>query len=69
MSYSIPLLPLPEPDTFNKIKKDDSVWKTYVDQARKFDQTMVEEWNKFLDVILVFVSTSLLWFIRMNDVL
>jgi Family of unknown function (DUF6535) len=62
---SIPLLPIssrPASHTSvpeNKIEKDDIVWKEYVDAARGFDQTMVEEWNKFLDVILVFVSVSL----------
>ena len=69
MPSSMPLLPLSNPDTsvpdntFGKIEKDDAVWKQYVDTARDFDKKMVEEWNKFLDVILVFVSISLLWLI------
>ena len=50
-------------NSFNKIEKDDNIWKDYVDAARKYDERMVDEWNKFLDVILVFVSASLLWFI------
>lgn len=65
MAASIPLLPTSNFDTsapdntFHMIKKD-AVWKKYVDAARIFDEKMVEEWNRFLDVILVFVSTSLL---------
>ena len=65
----IPLLPISNSDTydpddaFDKIEKDDAIWKQYVKAARDFDAMMVKDWNDFLDVILVFVSTSLLWFI------
>jgi hypothetical protein len=75
-SSSTPLLPISRPDTsfpdnakFDNIEEDDPVWKQYVDAARVFDTNMIDEWNKFLDVILVFVSASLLWFILKNDVL
>ena len=70
MPSSITLLPISSrsdtffpANTFDKIKIDDPVWTQYVDAARDFDPKMVEEWNRFLDVILVFVSVSLLWFI------
>jgi hypothetical protein len=70
MPSSITLLPISlrsdaffPANTFDKIEIDDLVWKQYVDAARDFDPKMVEEWNRFLDVILVFVSVSLLWFI------
>ena len=70
VSSSITLLPIlrsdkffPD-DTFDKIEEDDPIWKDYVVAAQDYDKKMIEEWNKFLDVILVFVSASLLaWFI------
>ena len=37
-------------------EKDDPVWKEYVDKANAFDERMVDEWNKTVDVLLVFVS-------------
>jgi hypothetical protein len=68
-SSSTLLLPISRSDTlvaaneFNKVEDDDDVWKKYEKAARDLDKTMVDEWNKFLDVILVFVSASLVWFI------
>jgi hypothetical protein len=53
----------------DKVEQNDPVWKEYVDEARIFDTRMVDEWNKFLDVTLVFVSAPyrVLW--HNNDVL
>jgi hypothetical protein len=68
-SFSTPLLPISRSDTlvpaneFKKVEEDDIVWKQYEDAARVSDKTKIDEWNKFLDVILVFVSASLLCFI------
>ena len=42
------------------IKEDDPIWKEYVEAATASDTRMVENWNKILDVILVFVSAHVL---------
>jgi hypothetical protein len=68
-SSSTPLLPVSMFGSFSeesvpgKLDEDDPVWKEYVDTARDFDNKMIDEWNKLLDVTLVFVSTSyyVLW--------
>ena len=39
-----------------QIEKDDPLWKTYIDETNLFDKGMIDEWNKIIDVILVFVS-------------
>ena len=44
----------------DKVEKNDSVWKDYVDKAADFDVRMVDEWNKTVDVLLVFVGCFLL---------
>jgi hypothetical protein len=68
-ALSTPLLPISRSDAtfsdiaFPQIEEDDPVWKQYEDTARAFDTRMIDEWNKCLDVNLVFVSASLLWFI------
>lgn len=40
----------------DQIEKDDPLWKTYIDETNLFDKDMIDEWNKIIDVILVFVS-------------
>jgi hypothetical protein len=65
-SSSTPLLPMlgsglrsfSEESVPSKVDKYDPVWRKYVDAAREFDNKMIDEWNKFLDVTLVFVSAS-----------
>ena len=42
------------------VKKDDSLWKLYLDKAAVFDVRMVDEWNKIVDVLLVYVGYFLL---------
>ena len=42
----------------NKVEKDDPLWKEYVEKAATFDERMVDEWNKIVDVILVYVGIS-----------
>jgi hypothetical protein len=42
------------------LQEDDPMWRDYVKEAAAFDIRMVDEWNKTLDVILVFVSGRLL---------
>lgn len=32
------------------------IWKIYNDEAAKFDSTLIEGWNRAMDVLLVFVS-------------
>jgi hypothetical protein len=44
--------------TSSEIFKDDPLWEGYVKQAAEFDGRMVDEWNKIVDVILVYVSIS-----------
>ena len=42
------------------VEKDDSLWKLYLDKAAVFDVRMVDEWNKIVDVLLVYVGYFLL---------
>ena len=42
------------------VEKDDSLWKLYLDKAAVFDARMVDEWNKIVDVLLVYVGYFLL---------
>ena len=46
----------------NNVEKDDPLWKEYLDKAAVFDERMVDEWNKIVDVLLVYVSQFLLPF-------
>ena len=52
------------PETWNnlkdKVEKDDPLWKEYLDKAAVFDARMVDEWNKAVDVLLVYVGYFLL---------
>jgi hypothetical protein len=59
-SPSQPLLPLMWTSPFqSKVDKNHPVWKDYVRAAAACDTTMVDDWNKTLDVVLVFVSAPL----------
>ena len=40
----------------NKVEKDDPLWNEYLDKAAAFDERMVDEWNKIVDVLLVYVG-------------
>ena len=52
-----PTLPDTSTDIFNKpVQKDDSLWKEYIEKATKFDERIIEDWNKIVDVTLVFVG-------------
>ena len=44
----------------NNVEKDDPLWKEYLDKAAVFDVRMVDEWNKIVDVLLVYVGYFLL---------
>ena len=56
----------PFPNVFNRnilkdnVKKDDPVWQEYLDKAAVFDEHMVDEWNKIVDILLVYVGYFLL---------
>ena len=57
--------PLASPEIWNDIlkgnvEKDDPFWKEYLDKAAVFDVRMVDEWNKTVDVLLVYVGYFLL---------
>ena len=41
-----------------KVEKDDPVWKQYVEKAALFDERMVDQWNKIVDVLLIYVGIS-----------
>ncbi|KAF8811283.1 hypothetical protein BYT27DRAFT_6462320 [Phlegmacium glaucopus] len=36
--------------------ENDSLWKDYVEKAEKFDERIIDDWNKIVDVILVYVA-------------
>ena len=38
------------------VEKDDPLWQEYLDKAAVFDVRMVDEWNKIIDVLLVYVG-------------
>ena len=40
----------------DNVGKDDPLWKEYLDKAAIFDVRMVDEWNKIVDVLLVYVG-------------
>jgi hypothetical protein len=45
----------------DNVEKDDPLWKEYLDKAAVFDvRRMVDEWNKIVDVLLVYVGYFLL---------
>ena len=44
----------------DNVGKDDPLWKEYLDKAAIFDERMVDEWNKIVDVLLVYVGYFLL---------
>ena len=43
-----------------EVEKDDPLWKEYVDKAAVFDKRMLDELNKIVDVILVYVGYFML---------
>ena len=40
------------------VRKDDQIWKDYIEKAGAFDKRMIEEWNGVIDVVLVYVSVG-----------
>ena len=42
------------------VKKDDPLWKEYLDKAAVFDACMLDELNKIVDVLLVYVGYFML---------
>ena len=38
------------------VGKDDPLWKEYLDKAAVFDARLVDELNKIVDVLLVYVG-------------
>ena len=46
----------------DNVGKDDPLWKKYLDKAAIFDVRMVDEWNKIVDVLLVYVGFFLATF-------
>ena len=52
--------PSPNNSLKDNVEKDDPFWKEYLDKAAVFDVRMVDEWNKTIDVLLVYVGYFLL---------
>ena len=44
----------------DNVEKDDPLWKEYVERAAVFDVRMMDEWNRIVDVLLVYVGYFLL---------
>ena len=42
------------------VEKDDPLWKEYLDKAAVFDARLVDELNKIVDVLLVYVGYFML---------
>ena len=42
------------------VEKDDPLWKEIIEKAAVFDVRMLDEWNKTIDVVLVYVGCFLL---------
>jgi hypothetical protein len=40
----------------DNVGKDDPLWNEYLDKSGAFDVRMVDEWNKIVDVLLVYVG-------------
>ena len=40
----------------DNVGKDDPLWEEYLVKAAKFDKNTVDEWNKIVDVLLVYVG-------------
>ena len=40
------------------VRKDDPLWEEYLDKAAAFDERMLDELNKIVDVLLVYVGFS-----------
>ncbi|KDR84283.1 hypothetical protein GALMADRAFT_237028 [Galerina marginata CBS 339.88] len=38
------------------IEKDDELWKQYLDFATEYDNRLIDDWNKIVDTILVYVA-------------
>ncbi|KIM38902.1 hypothetical protein M413DRAFT_29830 [Hebeloma cylindrosporum] len=38
------------------VEEDDPIWKDYIKAANAFDNRMIEEWNKVINVVLVYVA-------------
>ncbi|KAF8811280.1 hypothetical protein BYT27DRAFT_7134298 [Phlegmacium glaucopus] len=38
------------------VEKDDSLWAEYLERADSFDKRIIDDWNKIVDVILVYVA-------------
>ncbi|KAG8686024.1 hypothetical protein FRC09_014395 [Ceratobasidium sp. 395] len=52
--------PRPDYDDYGQeLGKNARFWKTYVKEAYRWDADMVDGWNKSLDLILIFVSSTL----------
>jgi hypothetical protein len=50
----------PTPSLLMNVGKDDPLWKEYLDKAAVFDVRMVDELNKIVDSLLVYVGYFLL---------
>ena len=40
------------------VGEDDQIWKDYLEKAAAIDIRMIDDWNKVIDVVLVYVSVD-----------
>jgi hypothetical protein len=50
-----------------ELAPDSSVWSTYMAAAGADDKGMVDDWNKSLDVLLIFVRSSFMMQLQLAD--
>jgi hypothetical protein len=43
---------------------DAHIWQIYLDEAEQYDETLIDGWNKTIDIILIFVSVLILDFLH-----
>jgi len=50
------------------VEKNDPLWKDYIKEAAVFDNRMIDEWNKIIDAVLVYVSPGyFFWSLLVTD--
>lgn len=50
-------MPYPADELGAEMAPNARVWRVYMDEATRFDNDMIDRWNRSLDVLLVFVRS------------